>query len=343
MEKNKKINILFDLNHPADVNFFKHSIYKLHKKHNIKVIYRGRGSLRKIIKYELPFIESYQIGSHKKSFFSKVFFQLVRELKILKYLIKNKIDIVVCFGSTSALSSWLLKVPYLAFDDDFEYKIPFYYANIFCTQHIYPDFITFTNNKTIKYSGFKELAYLHPNHLRLNLKKLSEFNLKKNKYVFIREIKGASLNYYSKKTILDKIISSVVKRGLKIVLSIEDKSLVNKYKDDCIILEEPVSDYYSIIYNALFVISSGDTVSRESALLGVPVIFTGNRKMSVNEALLKENIMYQLDEIKLIHELINNINLSVKKSSRKRINSLIDKKWHDTNKVILDCINKFLV
>tara|TARA_B100001059_G_scaffold20638_1_gene16762 strand:+ start:22070 stop:23092 length:1023 start_codon:yes stop_codon:yes gene_type:complete len=340
MEENKKMKILFDLNHPVDVNFFKNSILALKKNHHVSIIYRERGKLEKILKFELKDVSIQKIGEHKKTFIGKVFFQLLRDLKIIRYIKKNKIDLVACFGSTSAISTRLSGISYLAFDDDFEYKIPFYHANWFCTKHIFPDFINFSNSKTRKYHGFKELAYLHPNYLRVSDKILQEYNLLPDTYVFIREISSISLNYKESTSVLDKLIEEIKKRGLKIILSLENKSLSEVFIDDCILLEEPVSDIYSLLYNALFTITSGDTVARESAILGVPTIYTGMRKMAVNKVLVDEGLMIESSSVKDILRYINTITNQKKQETRSISRDLIKNKWEDTTSVILSHIQR---
>jgi len=337
------MNILFDINHPVDVNFFKNAILKLKLEgHTIFIIFRSRGNLEKILTYELDQFSITKIGTHKGGFLKKITSQLYRDYKIIPFIRKNKIDLTVCFGATAAISSWICGIPYLAFDDDFEYKIPFYHANWFSTRHIFPDFIEFTNSKTHKYHGFKELAYLHHEHLNVNKKILTEYSLLEDEYVFIREIASISLNYKDEGSILSEIVDKIKKKGLKIVLSIEDKSIFNKFKDDCIILEEPVSDIYSLMYHSILAISSGDTVARETALLGVPTIYTGGREMVVNKALVKAGLMHETNKMKEIDDLIEKSSINRKKESKSKALNLIETKWEDTTSVIQKHIRDFL-
>jgi len=335
MEENEKMNILFDLNHPVDVNFFKNSILTLKKNHNVSIIFRNRGKLEKILRFELKNISISKIGEHKKTLFGKIIFQLLRDLKIIKHLKKNNIDLVACFGSTSAISARLCGIPYLAFDDDYEYKIPFYHANLFCTEHIFPDVIEFSNSKTRKYHGFKELAYLHPNYLRACDRVLHEYGLLPENYVFLREISRDSLNYKESTTILNKLVQEIKSRGFKVVLSLENKLLADEFSNDCIILEEPVSDIYSLLYYALFTISSGDTVARESAIMGVPTIYTGKRKMAVNKALVDEGLMLESSSVENILRYVDTITSNTKRKTRRMSRDLIGNKWEDTTEVIL--------
>ncbi len=325
------------------MNFFKNSMNILHQEgHKIYIIFRGRGKLEKILRYELGKFSITMIGTHKKGFIKKVTSQLLRDYKIIPFIKKNKIDLVVCFGATAAISTWYCHKPYLAFDDDFEYKIPFYHANWFSTKHIYPDTITFSNSKTVTYHGFKELAYLHPKYLKVSAEILKTYSVKPDEYVFIREISNVSLNYKDSNTILDQLIENIQEKGLTLLISLENKELHQFYIDKgCVVLEEPVVDIYSLMYYSLLTISSGDTVARETALLGIPTIYTGGREMVVNNDLVKAGSMFELTDVKKIEELIELITKEKKQEIQSKVLNLVKNKWDDTTEIILSQINAF--
>lgn len=338
------MNVMFDFNHPVDVNFFKNSIkvLALDEKNKIFIVYRSRGKLDKIINSELKHLSPIKIGLHRKSFLGKVFGQLYRDFLIFCFQRKMKIDLCVCFGSTSAISSWINGIPYLAFDDDYEYKIPFYHANIFSTFHIMPDFIKYSNSKVFKYKGFKELAYLHPKYFKINNNFIQKNGLEKNKYVFIREISSVSLNYRNKDNHLKKIITKLNSLDYKVVLSLEDDLYKKDYIDHCIVLEEPVECIFSIIANSSFTISSGDTMARESCLLGVPCIYTGDREMEVNKELIELEIMFKQSSIESIFKKIDFLSKDDYNSDlRYEIQKKINDEWDDTTDVILSYISRF--
>ena len=292
------MNILFDINHPVDVNFFKNTITQLSKEgHKVIVTYRPREKLKKIIEYELREFSPIAIGHHYKKFIAKVLGQLYRDFKMFKFQKKQGVDLSVCFGPTNAIASKLNRIPYLAFEDDFEYKIPFYHANIFATRHIMPNYIRFNNKKTFKYNGFKELAYLHPKYFCPNTNELRKYSINPNEYVFIRDISNVSLNYKKSKNYIFPIIEHVKSNNMKIIISLEDNYLRDNLSKDCIILKEPVEDIYSLMKYSLFVISSGDTMASESCLLGSPCIYTGGRGMLVNKELLEIGEMFKEDNI----------------------------------------------
>jgi predicted glycosyltransferase len=337
------MNILFDFNHPVDVNFFKNAIKILSKSgHNVVITYRDRGRLAEIAKYELGEFAPIKIGQHQKTFIKKITGQLKRDLEFLSFQRRKKIDISVCFGTTNAIASWLNGIPYLAFDDDFEYKIPFYHANIFSTRHIMPAYIRVNKKNIYHYNGLKELAYLHPHYFSPRVDELKRYEVLPGKYVFIREIANVSLNYQKQNTSINEIVNTVKNLGLKVVLSLENKDLKFLYERDCIILEEPVKDIYSLMKFALFAVSSGDSVARETALLGTPTIYTGGRDMAVNEELINIGCMFKEDKLENIIEQIARLSI---KGEKERITRIVADKiryhWEDTTEVILRHISNF--
>ena len=344
MAKNKTMKILFDLNHPVDVNFFKNTMLKLKKQnHNVILTYRPRGKLQKIVDYELGEFQPIPIGKHYKTFLWKILGQLYRDLLMIKFQKRNKIDLSVCFGPTNAISAWLNKIPYLAFEDDLEYKIPFYHANLFSTRHIMPDYIKFSNKKTWKYKGFKELAYLHPKSFKANSNSIKKLNLTKKKYVFIREIANVSLNYKEENKNIIDIVSYLVSKGVQVIISLEDDAIKEKLRDVCLVLKEPVEDLPSILAYAQFAISSGDTMAREACLLGTPCIYIGGRDMVMNNELIEMGIMFKEDKFESIFERIDLlIDDEISSKLSNKINAKINNEWADTTEVILEHISEFM-
>jgi len=337
------MNILFDINHPVDVNFFKNAIKILSESgHNIVVTYRDRGRLGEIANFELGEFAPIRIGKHQKTSATKIAGQLKRDLEFLSFQRRKQIDISVCFGPTNAIASWLNGIPYLAFEDDFEYKIPFYHANIFSTRHIMPAYIRVNKKNIHHYNGLKELAYLHPNYFSPIVDELKRYELLPKKYVFIREIANVSLNYKKQNLLIDELVNFIKNLGFKIVFSLEKKDLKSLYERDCVILEEPVEDIYSLMKYALFAVSSGDTVARETSLLGTPTIYTGGRNMAVNNELIDIGCMFKEDKLDNIVKRIARLSI---KGEKERITRLVADKinyhWEDTTEVILRHINDF--
>jgi predicted glycosyltransferase len=62
----------------------------------------------------------------------------------------------------------------------------------------------------------------------------------------------------------------------------------DEYPADWILLQEPIEDIHSLIYYSAGLVSSGDSMAREAALLGVPSYYLGIRySMPANAAASK--------------------------------------------------------
>jgi hypothetical protein len=338
------MNILFDLNHPKDVNCFKNSIRTLSKRgHHIIVTYRPRGKLQAIVHSELSEFSPVKIGRHYSSFIMKILGQLMRDFAFIPFHRKNKIHLSVG-TSTNAMSSWLLRIPHLALEDDIEYKIPFYHANLFATRHIMPSYIKIRRKNVYHYKGLEELAYLHPAHFSPREEELIKYQVEPGDYVFIREVAGVSLNYKKRNSLNLDVVKKLRKLGLKILLSLEDAGMKEHFEDHCTILQEPVDDIFSLMKYALFTISSGDTMARESCLLGTPAIYTGGREMLLNKELIEMGCMFKEESLNDITDRIEYLSQNdVKERTGKLIRHKIEHDWDDPTQVILKHIKDFEV
>ena len=248
------MNIHFDLVHPSDVNLFKNVINRLHTEgHSIFITLRKRGRLSDIANKELNKFEIQTIGKHKKNILNKFIALIIREILLFRYLKLNSIQISINQSFSSVISCKLLKIPFINIEDDYEYKLAFHYSRLFSTRDIMPDFIPTRGINIYKYHGFKELAYLHPKEFLPDNNQLRRYNLVPLKYVFYPGNLQHQLELYEKNLLfLKQIIETIHSTGLKILLSIEDKSLIMELPRKCIILEEPVDDIYSLMTHALF-------------------------------------------------------------------------------------------
>jgi predicted glycosyltransferase len=91
-----------------------------------------------------------------------------------------------------------------------------------------------------------------------------------------------------------RIHAKDLREDIPVVLSLEDKTMSRAFPPHWIILEEPVRDIHSLMYYAKLVISSGDSMAREGAMLGVPSIYCGERIMKANELLIKQGMLHHL-------------------------------------------------
>ena len=342
MKKSDNPSVIIDILHYPHINFYKHAIKALaEKKINVYVTLRPRGNLVSIFQKECPNVPFVLIGQHAKNPFGKMLDMIGRDIFFLFYFKKAKYNAGTAAGSISlSHASFLLRVPSIIFVDDIEYRLPNYLVRPFATWFVVPKCIATCGKNLLKYDGFKELAYLHPNHFTPNKKALEPYNLDPYEYVFIREVSNASLNYRrAEMGKLSKVLDYLKETNLKILLSIENKSLINIFKDYCIILKEPVEDIHSLLHFAALTISSGDSMARESCLVGTPSIYTGGRNMSINNELIKRLCMFKVDDEKSVKNMIDYIiSNDIKKEVESKIKRAIRLEWVDTTQVILDVL-----
>jgi len=321
------MNILIDIEHPACLNFYINSIkILLNQGHKVSVVYLNRGNLGSIVKKELSNfnIPIKCIGKHYKVKIGKYLGIIQRSFLLYAYMRKKNFDVVTSFGFYIGIPARFMHIPSILFHDDYEYTKLFKIIRKFATKFIIPKSIPAKGKNIFKEYDFKELAYLHPKYFKPNKDVLKKYGLKPKKYVFVREVADYSINYDGINTSVKDIIKEI--KNLKIVLSLEDKSQKKLYENDCIILEEPVDNFYSLIYYAKFVVSSGDSITREAALLGVKALYTGQRKMAVNKSLEDAGL------------IVVSKNLS---EFEKVKSKPLAKNYIDTTKVIVDNLNRY--
>ena len=141
----------------------------------------------------------------------------------------------------------------------------------------------------------KEWAYLAPKYFNHNVNVLNQYGLRPKEYIFLREVSVGTFNYAGQtigcvlavKDLIDSV-KTVEGKKMKVLFSLEEKHRRNEYPEDWILLQEPIEDIHSLIYYAAGLVSSGDSMAREAALLGIPAYYLGTRhSMPANLAAAK--------------------------------------------------------
>lgn len=333
--------ILFDIKHIAHVNFFKPLISQLHAQGDEVIIsYIDRGRLPKIIEAEFTGIQSFSIGAHNGSKWS-----IIYEANILKFfkalaLIKDK-DIDLMLGVDAFVTGFackLLGIPNLQFYDDPERKMNLWLEQKTANEVYYPAITDFSGTSVKTYEALKEWAYLSPNQFSPKQSALNVYNLTPGEYYFVREVDNGSLNYMGQEKNLIASVSTDFPDDLPVLLSLERKSEINSYPKNWVLLQEPIYDIHSLMYFSKAVISSGDSMAREGAMLGVPSFYVGFREMSANKFIKKEGRFFVISPEKLVSELVSEQEFSI---SQIDYRNQLKEKWVDVTEMIHQLIKKY--
>jgi len=291
------MKVHFDITHPAHINLFKHAIQKLHEDSvSVQITALNRGKLPVILFRELSGTPISIVGERPNTKFGVIWdSNLKRLLELFKVFKRESPDIVVSSGSISAtIAARLNGVPSLLILDDPERVLATYFQLIGATKAYYPKMdmdIKYFRKKVSKFNALKQWAYLSPDLFKPNEESLKRYGLTAKEYIFIREVSTSSLNYSNQDPSLIAYYASVFPQNTKVVLSLEDKNARHLYPKSWIILEEPVEDIHSLIYFSQCMVSSGDSMAREAAMMGVPSLYVGIRKMSANQVLIDKNLL----------------------------------------------------
>ena len=268
------MNILIDIGHPGHVHLLKNLYFKLKSNnHKVWVTVKDISIAKKLMDiYGIDYIE---IGRKRDSLQGKALTQIEYNAKLLGLVIKNKIKTGI--GSSIAIAhvSRFTKMSSIILDDDDDEVQPLFvkYGHPFADVILSPNVLKRKSKKTIYYSGYHELAYLHPNIFRPDFSVFSETGLKKEDVFFVMRfnvfkahhdvgINGLSLN---QKLRLIKLLEPYGKIFITTEREIEPE--LKKYQ----LLASPEKTH-SLMYYATMFLGDSQTMTSEAAVLGTPAI-----------------------------------------------------------------------
>ena len=270
------MKIFIDIGHPAHVHYFKNFIWLMQEKaHTVFITARDKEVTFQLLDhYNLPY---YNRGKGKRGRFSKFLYMFSADLFILKKALKVKPDLFLSFGSPYlAHVAWLIGKPHISFNDTdhsiFEHIMYVPFTKSILTPLVY---MKDHGKKHIRFDGFMELCYLHPNRFISNTEEEIRNILKLNKtdkYVILRFVSwGASHDVGLKGlTLQDKyeLVKELSKYARVIISSESD------LPEDLKQYEYKVNPAFMhvLIKGASLLVGESGTMSAEAAFLGTPNI-----------------------------------------------------------------------
>lgn len=181
------MNILFFVNTPADVHEFKYVVRTLEAKgHKIMILARDyECNLALLDAYGLRY-EVY--GKAQKKGYGRALELIPYVLKAHRLAKKFKPDIIVGIGIIEAYTSILFRKPCVVFTDTETPSLEQFLFKPFVKAIYTPScFRKDLGRKHIRYNGFKELAYLHPDYFQPDASIYSLLGINsEEKYVILR-------------------------------------------------------------------------------------------------------------------------------------------------------------
>jgi len=269
------MRIVVDINHPAHVHFFKNFIWEMKERGHQVVVAASQKDLAYTLlqKYGFTYIP---LGCYGNSLFKKLVNLPLLDLKMYNVLKKMNPDILVGIGSIRAAhASLLLKKPCVSFEDtehateQIRLYLPFV-ASV-CTPSCYRGDI---GPKQIRYNGYHELAYLHPNRFTPNPAVLAELGLAEgDPFIIVRFVSWqASHDVGQHGLTLDtkrKAVHEFQKYGRVFITS--EKPLPEEFEKYRISVSP--EKMHDLLYYATLLYGESATMASECAVLGTHAIF----------------------------------------------------------------------
>ena len=342
------MRIWIDIGHTPQFNFYKQFILQLAQAgHRVYVTVLGRGRLPQIVQHELSGVENVSvevIGRHRMTKWSAyVEVNLLRIPQLLWWALGKKIDVAFSNHHQTSIVARILRIPGYAFGDDPQTKLYPIHVKAATQSHmlIYEDT---TNGKILPGDKvmpcLKEWAYLNPRTFVPKVEVLEKYGVKPKEYMFLREVSVGTINYAGQASGAILGIKDMIPTDMRVLFSLEEKKRRGEYPADWILLQEPIEDIHSLIYYAAGLVSSGDSMAREAALLGVPSYYLGIRYSMPANAAASKVASLQNRKTMPFEEWIGSLPTDPKECAKKQrgLREHIDGEFIDINGYMLELV-----
>lgn len=254
--------------------------------------------------FEINLLEHYGLdyrsfGKKYSTLAGKIFGLIKFDVKEFLTGLKFKPDIFLSHGSIyAAHASVLLGRPHISLEDTFNFEqIRLYkpFTDVILTSdYEHP----LRSKKVIKYSGYHELAYLHPKRFHPDVNILNELGvLKDEKYSILRFVSWKASHDTGHKGIAEggkiKAVNSFEKYG-RVFISSESElpDLLKPYQ-----LKIPPDRIHDAIAFASLLYGESSTMAEEAAMLGTPAVYFYNNSTYYTKHLEnKYQLMFNFSE-----------------------------------------------
>lgn len=230
---------------------------------------------------------------------------LVRECQLLRLAKRFQPDVMAAIAGTFMVHvGRLLRIPTIVFYDTehayLQNAITYPFADYICTPTAYLDDL---GPKHVRYPGYHELTYLHPNRFTPDPQVLTEHGLRKGERFFIvrfiawKASHDSDLRGFSEES-KRRLIKFLSRHGRVIITS--EKQLPTEYEPYRLAVS-PIRIHDLLAFASLYV-GEGATMASEAAMLGVPAIFVNSmRAGTIIEQSSKYGLIDQIvDEERLL-------------------------------------------
>lgn len=342
------MKILVEIGHPAHVHFFRNAVKIWRNQgHELSIVSREKELTNYLLRaYGIDAVSISKAGQGAAGLFKEM---LWRDYRLWKLARKFKPDIMTSIGGTwiSQVSKLINKPAVVFYDTEnatLSNAITYPLVAALCTPKCYQR-NTRLGIRHLRYPGYHELAYLHPNYFQPDQQILSAFRLRPcDRYFIVRFISwGAGHDLREKGISLREKIALVelLSAHGRVFITSEDHLPPELQKYSSSIPPERIHDFMAY---ADMVVGESATMASEAAVLGIPAIFISDTGRGYTSEQQRYGLVYHFTNkemgkaFKVVDSLIRYPDLRAT-WQRKRKTMLLD--CTDVTSFVVDFINGY--
>lgn len=270
------MRILIDIAHPAHVHLFRNFYHEMRTRgHYLVVTVKELPQAKRLLEiFGIPYIT---LGNKSDAIAGKAANQLLYDWRMLKLVVRHRIDIGIGSSITLPHVSVLTRMKSIMLDDDDDAVEPFVtrFGHPFTDTVVSPDALRGKRKKkgTVFYPGYHELAYLHPARFTPDITVLKEAGLSPGEPYFVLRFNAFKAHHDRGVRGLDtaqksELVSFLRNYGRVLITS--EKEAEPEFRD-CLITVSPEKIHSLISFSTMF-IGDSQTMTSEAAVMGVPAL-----------------------------------------------------------------------
>lgn len=269
------MKVLVDIGHPAHVHQFRNVISNLLANgHQVKVTAREKEITFRLL--DAYGIEYEPLGKPKKGLARKMLATPIMDQKLFRVAKDFGADVLVGGSGNLYVAhvGWFLEKRSVIFEDsEPEQKHRLIYEPMVSQICVPTCFKGRTNEKYYRFAGYKELAYLHPNHFKPDPCVTAAAGLVEGERFVIMRFVGWTAGHDSGLGGIDpmykKVMIMELEHHARVLISSESllPPELERYK-----INLRPEQMHDLLASASLLVTDGQTMATEAAVLGVPVV-----------------------------------------------------------------------
>lgn len=337
------MNILIDINHPGQVHLFRPFAEEVLKEGGrVLITARDKDVTRQLLEAgDIPFV----ICSSRKGGLFLLFVELFsKTYAIIRHGRKFKPDAIISLGSPpAAWASLILNIPHIALEDT-EHSTEQALLYLPFTKYVLTS-TAFSRNlgkKQLRYKGYHELAYLHPDRFEPSREVVSNLGISPNKvYSVVRFVSWQASHDIDQHGISDDdkltLIETLTSYGDVVLTS--EAPIPADLLEKCIVV--PPETIHHVLAFAHLYIGEGATMASEAVMLGVPAIYTNTLSAGTLEEQARCGLLHlELDFTHILPLVTELLTVKDTRSKYQNLRAGMLKETDDITNVIMNTVKK---